>query len=69
MAKKIIGIVLIVIGVFTAFLGIKAMGQAPEAAEKLKEAVYVADAKVYPENEVRLLLYPVRLKLSFLWLM
>ena len=32
MAKKIIGIVLIVIGLFTVFLGVKAMNQAPEAA-------------------------------------
>ena len=58
MAKKIIGIVLIVIGVFTAFLGVKAMKQAPEAAQKLKEAVYVADAKIYPENEGKIVIVP-----------
>ncbi len=58
MAKKIIGIVLIVIGVFTAFLGLKAMSQAPEAAEKLEAAVYVADAKVYPENEGKVVIVP-----------
>ena len=58
MAKKIIGIVLIVIGVFTAFLGFKAMSQAPEAAEKLEAAVYVADAKVYPENEGKVVIVP-----------
>ena len=58
MSKKIIGIVLIVIGVFTAFLGLKAMSQAPEAAEKLESAVYVADAKVYPENEGKVVIVP-----------
>ena len=58
MSKKIIGIVLIVIGVFTAFLGVKAMNQAPEAAEKLEAAVYVADAKVYPENEGKVVIVP-----------
>lgn len=58
MAKKIIGIVLVIIGLFTAFLGVKAMKQAPEAAEKLKEAVYVADAKIYPENEGKIVIVP-----------
>ena len=61
MAKKIIGIVLIVIGVFTAFLGFKAMSQAPEAAEKLEAAVYVADAQVYPENEGKVVIVPGKL--------
>ena len=61
MSKKIIGIVLIVIGVFTAFLGFKAMSQAPEAAEKLEAAVYVADAKVYPENEGKVVIVPGKL--------
>ena len=58
MAKKIIGIVLIIIGLFTAFLGFKAMSQAPEAVEKLEAAVYVADAKVYPENEGKVVIVP-----------
>ena len=62
MSKKIIGIVLIVIGVFTAFLGIKAMGQAPEKTEKLKEAVYVADAKIYPENEGKIVIVPGKIE-------
>ena len=61
MAKKIIGIVLIIIGLFTAFLGFKAMSQAPEAVEKLEEAVYVADAKVYPENEGKVVIVPGKL--------
>ena len=62
MAKKIIGIALIIIGLFTAFLGFKAMSQAPEAAEKLKEAVYVADAKVYPENEGKVVIVPGKIE-------
>ena len=58
MAKKIIGIVLVIIGLFTAFLGVKAMSQAPEAADKLEAAVYVADAKIYPENEGKIVIVP-----------
>lgn len=62
MAKKIIGIVLIVIGIFTAFLGVKAMNDAPEAAEKLESAVYVSDAKVYPENEGKIVIVPGKIE-------
>lgn len=62
MAKKIIGIVLIVIGLFTAFLGVKAMNQAPEAAEKIENAVYVADAKIYPENEGKVVIVPGKIE-------
>lgn len=62
MAKKIVGIVLIVCGLFSAFLGLKAMSQAPEAAEKLEAAVYVADAKVYPENEGKIVIVPGKIE-------
>ena len=62
MSKKIIGIVLIVIGLFTAFLGVKAMNQAPEAAGKLENAVYVADAKIHPENEGKLVVVPGKIE-------
>lgn len=62
MAKKIIGIVLIVIGLFIAFLGVKAMNQAPEAAEKIENAVYVADAKIYPENEGKVVIVPGKIE-------
>ncbi len=62
MAKKIIGIVLIVIGIFTAFLGVKAMSQAPEAAGKLENAVYVADAKIHPENEGKIVIVPGKIE-------
>ena len=51
MAKKIVGIILIVCALFTAFLGIKAAGNAPGNQEIIKDAVYVADGKVLPENE------------------
>jgi len=64
MAKKIIGIVLVVIGIFTAFLGVKAMNQTPEAVEKLESAVYVADAKVYPENEGKIVIVPGKLNVQ-----
>ena len=62
MAKKIIGIVLIIIGLFTAFLGFKAMSQAPEAVEKLESAVCVADAKIYPENEGKIVIVPGKIE-------
>lgn len=65
MSKKIIGIVLIVIGLFTAFLGVKAMNQAPEANEKLQNAVYVADAKIYPENEGKVVIVPGKIEAEF----
>ena len=51
MGKKIGGIILIVCALFTAFLGIKAAGNAPGNQEIIKDAVYVADGKVLPENE------------------
>ena len=51
MGKKIGGIILIVCALFTAFLGIKAAGNAPVNQEIIKGAVYVADGKVLPENE------------------
>lgn len=51
MAKKIGGIILIVCALFTAFLGIKAAGNAPGNQEIIKDAVHVADGKVLPENE------------------
>ena len=51
MAKKIGGIILIVCALFTAFLGIKAAGNTPGNQEIIKDAVYVADGKVLPENE------------------
>ena len=51
MRKKIVGIILIVCALFTAFLGIKAAGNASGNQKIIKDAVYVADGKVLPENE------------------
>ena len=51
MGKKIGGMILIVCALFTAFLGIKATGNAPGNQEIIKDAVYVSDGKVLPENE------------------
>ena len=42
---------MIVCALVTAFLGFKAVGHAPGNQEIIKNAVYVADAKVLPENE------------------
>jgi len=42
---------LIVCALFTAFLGIKASGNASGNQKIIKDAVYVADGKVLPENE------------------
>jgi hypothetical protein len=56
MKKKIIGIVLIVCALFTAFLGIKAAGNASGNQRIMKDAVYVADGKVLPENEGKIVI-------------
>ncbi len=51
MKKKIVGIVLILAAAVTVALGIKAAGNASGNQEIIKDAVYVADGKVLPENE------------------
>ena len=56
MKKKIIGIILIVCALFTAFLGIKAAGNASGNQRIMKDAVYVADGKVLPENEGKIVI-------------
>ena len=56
MGKKIGGIILIVCALFTAFLGIKAAGNASGNQEIIKDAVYVADGKVLPENEGKIVI-------------
>jgi len=56
MGKKIGGIILIVCALFTAFLGIKAAGNASVNQEIIKDAVYVADGKVLPENEGKIVI-------------
>lgn len=62
MAKKIGGIILIVCALFTAFLGIKAAGNAPGNQEIIKDAVHVADGKVLPENEGKVVIVNGTLK-------
>ena len=51
MKNKIIGIVLIVAAVLTAVLGLMAGGNASGNSEIIKNAVYISDGKVLPENE------------------
>ena len=51
MKKRIIGIVLVIAALCTVLLGVKAGGNASGNQEIIKDAVYVADGKVLPENE------------------
>lgn len=51
MAKKIGGMILAVLGLFSAFLGIKVVSSAPVQKEIVENAVYVADGKILSENE------------------
>ena len=56
--KKMIGIVLIVIGLFCVFGAFSVNSGAPETAEVIRNAVYVSDGKVLPENEGRVVIVP-----------
>ena len=56
--KKIIGIVLIVIGLFCVFGAFSVNSGAPETAEVIDNAVYVSDGKVLPENEGKVVIVP-----------
>ena len=51
MKKRMIGIILVIAALCTALLGVKAGGNASGNQEIIKDAVYVADGKVLPENE------------------
>lgn len=51
MAKRIGGIILVALGLLSAFLGIKVVSGAPAKKNIVEGAVYVADGKVLPENE------------------
>ena len=51
MKKRIIGIILVIAALCTALLGVKAGGNASGNQEIIKDAVYVADGKVLPANE------------------
>ena len=56
--NKIIGIVLIVIGLFCVFGAFSVNSGAPETAETISNAVYVSDGKVLPENEGKVVIVP-----------
>ena len=58
MKKKIIGIVLIAIGLFCVFGAFSVNSGAPETAEVISNAVYVSDGKVLPENEGKVVIVP-----------
>ena len=56
--KKIIGIVLIVIGLFCVFGAFSVNSGAPKTAEVIGNAVYVSDGKVLPKNEGKVVIVP-----------
>ena len=56
MKKRIIGIILVIAALCTALLGVKAGGNASGNQEIIKDAVYVADGKVLPENEGKIVI-------------
>lgn len=58
MAKRIIGIILVVAALVTAVLGIVTAGKAPGNEEIIKNAVYVSDGKVLAENEGKVVIVP-----------
>lgn len=51
MAKRMIGIILVIAALGTVFLGTKAGGAAPENKKIIESATVVSDGKVLPENE------------------
>ena len=56
--NKIIGIVLIVVGLFCVFGAFSVNSGAPKIAEVIGNAVYVSDGKVLPENEGKVVIVP-----------
>ena len=51
MAKRIIGIILVIAALGTVLLGVKAGGSAPENRKIIESATVVSDGKVLPVNE------------------
>lgn len=51
MAKRIIGIILMIAALGTVLLGMKAGGAAPENKRIIESATVVSDGKILPENE------------------
>ena len=60
--KKIIGVILIIGGIFFASLAVKALVSSPQSYEKIKVAATIKDGKVIPENEGKLVVVSGTLK-------
>ena len=60
--KKIIGVILIIGGIFFALLAVKALVSSPQSYEKIKAAATIKDGKVIPENEGKLVVVSGTLK-------
>ena len=58
MAKRIIGIILVIAALGTVLLGVKAGGSAPENRKIIESATVVSDGKVLPENEGKIVIVP-----------
>ena len=60
--KKIIGVILIIGGIFFASLAVKALMAAPQTYERIKAAATIKDGRVVPENEGKLVVVSGTLK-------
>lgn len=60
--KKIIGVILIIGGIFFASLAIKALVSAPQSYERIRAAATIKDGKLTPENEGKLVVVSGTLK-------
>lgn len=60
--KKIIGVILIIGGIFFASLAVKALVSAPQSYEKIRVAATIKDGKITPENEGKLVVVSGTLK-------
>ena len=60
--KKIIGVILIIGGIFFALLAVKALVSAPQTYEKIRAAATIKDGKLIPENEGKLVVVSGTLK-------
>ena len=60
--KKIIGVILIIGGIFFASLAVKALVSVPQNYEKIRAAATIKDGKLIPENEGKLVVVSGTLK-------
>lgn len=60
--KKIIGVILVIGGIFFALLAVKALVSAPQSYEKIRATATIKDGKVIPENEGKLVVVSGTLK-------